>query len=414
MMHHRITPDERTTIRALARRVREIALEPVHATNIQRWKNLNALKPGRPLIRCNPPVSAWKEMLPDRLFVATDPFLRRLEMDLRMRIYQSEHLPDDLPLTACVHVPLVQTVSDWLDGTSAAQGKGCVLEPANLDQMREPVLIIDREQSRTDLEIVQELVGDILDVRQGVPFGSSKGWGESLIDELVRLRGLEQLCLDFYDDSAFVHAAMAFMRDGILRLLDQYEREQALFLNNEDNGIGSCGLGHTDELPGQPWDAAHLVTRNLWGYAMAQELTVASPAVLEEFILPYQASILERFGLTCYGCCESNDHKWGIIKKQIPRLRMVSVSPFSNHEIAAAELQDKYVYVWKPHPAAITTGFDEVAIRAELERVFTITRGCRVAVSLADTETLEGDPGRLGRWIEIARQASIRNEPIGA
>jgi hypothetical protein len=181
-------------------------------------------------------------------------------------------------------------------------------------------------------------------------------------------------------------------------------------------------LAYTDELPGPGYDPAQVITRNLWGYAMAQELTVASPAVLEEFVLPYQAAILQRFGLTCYGCCESNDGKWGMIKKHIPHLRMVSVSPFSQHELAAEELQDKYVYAWKPHPAAITAAFDETVIRAELTRVFRILRNCRVAVRMLDTQTLHGEPQRLTRWIAIAKEVAelcantvgVRGQPAPA
>ena len=196
------------------------------------------------------------------------------------------------------------------------------------------------------------------------------------------------------------------MRHGILQLLDQYEKEQALYLNNVDNCIGSCSLAYTDELPGGNWNPARITTGNLWGYSQAQELTAVSPYVLEEFLLPYQAAILERFGLNCYGCCESNDQKWGAIKKHIPNLRMVSVSPFSRHEIAAEELQDKYVYVWKPHPAAVTANFNEYAIQAEFEQVFDITKDCRVAVRLTDTQTLNGEPERLTKWVALAKKTA--------
>ena len=128
--------------------------------------------------------------------------------------------------------------------------------------------------------------------------------------------------------------------------------------------------------------------------------------MLEEFVLPYQAKVLEHFGLNYYGCCEPNDRKWGIIKKHVPRLRAVSVSPWANHEIAADELRDRYVYSWKPNPSEAIMTFDEKAVRAGMQRVFEITKDCHVVVSLRDTETVCGEPWRLTRWIEIVKEAA--------
>jgi hypothetical protein len=68
--------------------------------------------------------------------------------------------------------------------------------------------------------------------------------------------------------------------------------------------------------------------------------------MVDEFILPYQMQILEKFGLNYYGCCEAMDYKFDIIKK-IHNLRKVSVSPFTNVKIAAEKLEDRYIAEWK-------------------------------------------------------------------
>ena len=75
----------------------------------------------------------------------------------------------------------------------------------------------------------------------------------------------------------------------------------------------------------------------MWGFGESQETVGVSPEMFAEFVLPYQLPILERFGLNCYGCCEPLDKRWEYVK-QIPRLRRVSVSPWSNRAFMAERL----------------------------------------------------------------------------
>jgi hypothetical protein len=87
-----------------------------------------------------------------------------------------------------------------------------------------------------------------------------------------------------------------------------------------------------------------------------------------EFVLPYQTPLLERFGLNCYGCCEPLDKRWQYVAA-LPRLRRISVSPWSDRAKMAEALGDRYVYSMKPNPAALALDtFDEEAIRAGLRR----------------------------------------------
>jgi hypothetical protein len=47
------------------------------------------------------------------------------------------------------------------------------------------------------------------------------------------------------------------------------------------------------------------------------------------------------------------DQKFDLILKQLPNLRLVSVSPWTDREIAAAKFGDRYVYAWKANPALL-------------------------------------------------------------
>ena len=103
--------DQYTLIRDLAKKVKEISLEPAQDALIRLWQQKNALVKVRPLVLCTPPEPAWQEMMPSEGLTCQDPMLRMLERDLRMRIYRHEHFEDDRPIVDTVYVPLVKTVS---------------------------------------------------------------------------------------------------------------------------------------------------------------------------------------------------------------------------------------------------------------------------------------------------------------
>jgi hypothetical protein len=145
-------------------------------------------------------------------------------------------------------------------------------------------------------------------------------------------------------------------------------------------------------------------TRDLWALAESQETVGISPHMFAEFVFPYQLPLLERFGLSCYGCCEPLDKRWPIVE-QIPNLRRVSVSPWSERAQMAERLGDRYIYSMKPSPTDLAMDtFDEERIRAELRAALRATRDCRVEVIMKDNHTIRNDPQRVVRWVQIARQ----------
>jgi len=141
----------------------------------------------------------------------------------------------------------------------------------------------------------------------------------------------------------------------------------------------------------------------MWGAANAQELSCVSPRMYEEFALEYHRPILDRFGLNCYACCESLDNKLDLVLKHIPRLRRVSVSPWTDTRLAAEKLQDKYIYSWKPNPVIALTQ-DDNAILSQIERAMDDARGCRLEMILKDTHTINNDPSALIQWTRTASE----------
>ena len=93
-----------------------------------------------------------------------------------------------------------------------------------------------------------------------------------------------------------------------------------------------------------------------------------------------------------------------MLKKRVPRLRRVSVSPWCDIEVAAKELEDKYIFSWKPSPAIIVGKFDPDRIRAYIRKTLQVARGCVLEIILKDTFTIDHDPERLKTWLKICRE----------
>ena len=71
----------------------------------------------------------------------------------------------------------------------------------------------------------------------------------------------------------------------------------------------------------------------------------------------------------------------------------------------AAELGTDVVYSRKPNPVQVSTmSFDEDAVRADLRKTVDIAGECRLEIVMKDVHTVNGDPRRLPRWVEIARE----------
>jgi len=400
---------EREVLRGLAQRVAELAVLPVQHEKAQRWKNHHALKRTSPLIFCDPE-DAWYELIPAKELLCTHSLARIWEFKLRKEIYWAEKIQDDrvvLP-TFSVHTVWTKTPRGMEASITGGQDGGAYHWEAPLkdgyramEQLQPAHIQVDLGRTQTLETLAHAVFDGILEVkREGVYW-----WSLGMTTDLIMLRGFENVLYDFYDHPDGVHALMAFLRDENLALLDYLEQKNLLTLNNGGDFHGTGGYAWTDELPAAGFEG-HVRTRDMWGFCESQETVGVSPELFAEFIFPYQLSMLERFGLNIYGCCEPLDTRWEVIR-QIPRLRKVTVSPWSNDEVMAENLGADYVYCKKANPARIAAAaIDEDAIRAELRKVFDAVKrhDCRTEVLMRDVLTVACNPQNLVRWVQIARE----------
>jgi hypothetical protein len=153
---------------------------------------------------------------------------------------------------------------------------------------------------------------------------------------------------------------------------------------------------------------------DLWVLLESQETVGVGPDLFEQFVFPYQLAVAQRFGKCYYGCCEPVHNRWHILKR-LPNLHRVSVSPWADEAFMAAELGTRYVFSRKPNPTLVSTRrFDEAAIRADLRRTLDLTadHGCRVEIIMKDVHTLNNEPGRLPRWVQLAREEIDRTRGV--
>jgi len=411
---HLNRPD-RQLLRELARQVAEAAALPVQAIRTRLWRDLNGLRPQRPLVLAMPS-DAWSEIIPDSELKCADALFRSWERILRMTLYQQRHFHHDLPTTGFFNVPWQYDRSDYgvaevrqrTDDHGSFRWDPPIQSAADLRKLHFATIQPRRQDTARLRDRAEELLGDILHVR----VRNKLWWTCGMTDTLIFLRGLEQVMRDIYDNPNLLHELMRFLRDAKLDELLTYEREGMLSLNRgPDDSVGSGALGCTDELPA-PGFAGHVRLQDMWVLGESQEFVGVGPAHFHEFVLQYQLPVLNRFGLVCYGCCEPLDQKFDLILSQIPKLRRVSVSPWCNRRLAAEKLTDRYVYSWKPNPALIcgpTVDWD--CVEKITRETLAITRGCCVEMVMKDTHTVHHDPSRISRWTQMAHRLAMEYAP---
>jgi hypothetical protein len=375
------------------------------------WYRHNALEATRPVIFCDPE-NGWNEIFPQDSLECRGELARKWEMRLRKEIFWGEEMRDDRVVEPVFDIAHVHTDSGWgLDEERIGGQAGgaytwdAPLKDYSVDfaRLHHPHITVDAGATARLYTLAHETLGDLLIVRLKTQWW----WTLGMTWTLIRLRGLEQMMFDMLDQPEQMHRIMAFLRDGHLAKLDDLEREGLLSLNNDGTYVGSGGFGWTHELPRADYQGK-VRTCDMWGFAESQETVGVSPAMFAEFILPYQIPILDRFGLNCYGCCEPVDKRWKAVS-HIPRLRRVSVSPWSDVTRMAENLGSRYIFSWKPRPSDLAMDvFDEERIRAEIRAVFQITRNCRVEAIMKDNHTICNDPTRVVRWVQIAREEAER------
>lgn len=401
-------------LRDLAKQYAEIAADPIQEERRALWSRLNSLQRTRPLIMAT--FGMWnvlcREVFGDAHMRCEDPFYRGHERALRMQIFQFA-VGDDciqepwITQAASVYGPWRQVwgVNEGHSDTTMEGGawhyEPPIKEWKDVEKMTALHHRIDEEETARNVAKLQDAVGDILEVN--VERGPAlQGFMADISTSLAGLRGLEQIMVDMYESPEELHRLLAFMRDGILQ--NQREAEDAGDFHLTTQGNQS--ITYAEELERPRANSGPRKRKELWCHCAAQEYTLVSPEMHDEFLLQYQLPIIKNFGLVAYGCCENLTKKIDMLR-QIPNLRHIAVTPTADVAKCAEQIKGDYVFSWRPNPTdMVCYGFDEGKIRQIIRDGMEASKGCHVTIHLKDIETVEGESERLAKWARIVRSVT--------
>lgn len=410
---------ERERVRDLARRVLGLAHDPVNLERKAAWLDVHSGIPRRPMI-----LAEWGGVRDPQppfapALVCTDGLLRGIEAGLRQQLWVFEELRDDHVIEPFFNVNWAVSASGYgVEKKTHEVSDGGILNAKNWDApitdiardfhlLKPRTFSVNREATLAHKARMEEVLGGILPVRVRGGFW----WTLGMTNPAIDLIGLEPLMLFMYDDPAGLHRLMRFLCSDHLAFARWLQAEGLLSLNQENDYIGSGSMGYTRDLPSPAWrPAAPVALRDQWVLLESQETVGVGPTQFAEFIFPYQLEIAREFGLVYYGCCEPVHTRWDVVRR-LPNLRAVSVAPLCSQEIMAEAMGGDYVFSRKPNPTLIsTTHFNEAAIRADLRLTLDLTarHGCPTEIIMKDVHTLHNEPGRLARWVQLAREEAAR------
>lgn len=403
--------DERI-LRELVRQYREIAFSDKNLRKIEMHKALNDLKMIRPVLLIDE--LPWHELNNDGelTLLCQDPFLRETESYLRQMLYRYRHIPADMVLPPELKVSkIIHTTGIGIsvkENIRSTDSMNRIVSHQFIDQMADESCIerfhnekitYDREESERRWEMMANMVGDLLPVRLvGSPWCFDTLW-----DDVATLHGVGQTLMDLLDRPEYMHAVAEKLTNIFLDKVRQYE-ELDLFEGDQDTV--HCTSAYTSELPSRDFDGVHYKARDVWGRGAAQIFVSVSPAMREEFDIPYMCRAMEPFGLVYYGCCEPLHNQIDIISK-IPHLRKITVTPWADYDVAAERIGKEYVYSAKASAASVALkSVDEDVLRAELKKITDACyrNSCNFELVLKDVSTVSYHPENLQLWEKVARE----------
>lgn len=391
-------------LRELAKQYAEISSAEIQDERRLLWTKHNSLRETRPMILC-----LWccciKEIIYPQL-KCEDEFYRNHEIYLREMIFQ-DYTGDDyvcepwINQRATFRKPFtgswgleIKTVDTGIAG-GAQEYIPAIIDLEDAKKIISLHHLIDEGETKKHYERICNAVEDIIPVH----LNRSPAY-INIPNPLAKLRGMVNLMLDMYDNPEWLHTLLAHMRDGVLTT--HKEAEEAGDWTSANNNSYSVPYGENIEVPKA--NGPGVLRKSLWMAFNAQEFTSISPEMHEEFMLRYQIPIMEKFGLTHYGCCEDLTNKISYLKK-IPNMRRIAVTPWADKKRCAEQIGQDYILAWHPHPTDMgCVGFDPEKIHRLVREAMAIFKDCHVDIVLKDVNTVQGEPDRLKKWVDIVRE----------
>jgi len=379
---------DKEALRGLGKGIAEIAVLDIQQERRELWAKIENLERAKPAISIYQ--IPWNEMDVDgALDLKTeDPFCRNIERDLRQTLYCWKHMQADMRVGGSRGQGLVVRdsgfgISEKVDIVKTDEANSVVSRHFHIQiKDEEDIQKIKFPEISHDEAATEEAYQKQCEIFDGVmPVHRSKAGGFWFApwDNVVRWTGVQEVLMDMALRPDYVHKLISHYVDAWLHLLDQYVAQ----------------------------DLLAVPPMEMWGVGAAQIFSEVSPKMHEEFALKHEARWFERFGKNYYGCCEPLDHKVGVVKKSIPRLRKISMSPWIDFDRAVENVGTDLIFAWKPNPAVLASDtWDPEFVRRDMREKMEKARNCVVEIHMKDISTVRYQPQRLWEWAEIASEVT--------
>lgn len=385
---------DRGRLNGLMDRVEEIAKSPRNLEKRKLWKNPgdsatdhwrgmpeSRAKLPRTPITAEPETTLWGELLDfDATDFYSDPVVY-LEKFLEIAIYRHEHFDEDTVVGDEIPIWLGVSLESSLFGAKTVYAKGSYPWIA-----RDPVIRGEADLEKLDTcdfrtsglmplaHAFYEVIGDLTRGRFKVVFPE---WGRSPFGVATHIRGYENFLLDIVDNPPFAHRILALITEARKR----WTAERAGFLGKP---VGKGNL-YNDEV----------------------NCPSISPAMYEEFALPYEKELEEFHGGILYW------HSCGDTTAMIPSLgqlktlQMYHSGPWTDVEEAASFFGNRVALEVCLHPVRDVQRASEEEMRRALTR---ISKACAQTAFTVRADGLQkisnvmDEMETIQRWTRVARE----------
>ena len=309
----------------------------------------------------------------------TDPAFN-LETQIRQKIFHLDHFNDDSTFGMDVSASLGMYFEYTLVGIDVQHQDDGVPNMAHHPLQQTPDLrLLKRHDYRTSG--VMPAMFRLRDALQALAKGrlsvSLPRWDRGPLDLAIQLRGYDNFVGDTMDRPEFVHALMRFLIEERIRWWDAY--------------LADTGATDKAAMIADDWI----------------NIPFISPAMFEEFVLPYYLELERYHGRTPY--IHSCGDKVPVQKMllRIKTLDTYEVNHWTSLEGTLANLPaDKFLSISILNSEVLLS--DEAKMRRELERIATACRGRRYSVCAQAIEKLHTDMNedisQVQRWLRVARE----------
>lgn len=379
---------DKETLRRLGARIAEIAALPIQQERRTLHERINNLQPARPRVSVSQ--EPWNELAEggELDLLCTDPDCRSIELGFRQTLYKWDHYQDDDVIDGVYYQgPCVEDsgfgIDEDVDIVKTDEANAVVSRHFNV-QIKDEADIQKIKMPRVvhNAALTEELFQKKCEIFEGIMPVKKCGMGGHWFapwDEIVRWTGITEILMDMMERPDYVHKIIDRLVTAWMVRLDQQEQQ-----------------GLLDRPPSQ-----------MWGHGAAQIFAAISPDMHEEFALRHEARWYSRFGQNYYGCCEPLDHKVDILRRNIPRLKKISMSPWVDFPRAVKNVGKEFVFAWKPNPAVLAADtWNPEAVRKDMIEKLTMARGCVTEIFMKDISTVRHQPQRLWEWAKIASEVT--------